>query len=141
MPRKYAPGMSLRTWRQACISHRGIPMTLRLIAAALVAVALLAFLSADITVPTAVLAMAMVPAANVKAMLHSVADVMAALSCSRSTVYVLINTGQLDAVKVLTATRITDESLQRLLAFAPRAQIAGNVEAPQPRKRASRAAA
>jgi hypothetical protein len=73
-----------------------------------------------------------------KALLHGINDVQAMLSCSRSTVYLLINSGRLHAVKILGATRITDESLQKLIAAAPKASIVGNFQAPQPRKRNSR---
>ena len=67
-----------------------------------------------------VLAATMLPSANVRPLVHSVSDVMALLSCSRSLVYELIGKGKLDVVKVLTATSITDESVQRLLAGAPK---------------------
>jgi len=67
-----------------------------------------------------VLSAVMLPSANVRPLVHSVPDVMALLSCSRSLVYELIGKGELDAVKVLSATRITDQSVQRLLAGAPK---------------------
>jgi hypothetical protein len=60
----------------------------------------------------------MLPSANVTPMLYSIPDAMALLSCSRSLVYELITRGELDVVKIATATRITDASVKKLLATA-----------------------
>lgn len=132
--------------RECCaVFSFGEQMPKLLLAAAFVAVTAISFFTDYFTITTtAVLAATMMPSANVKPLLHSIAEVMAVLSCSRSTVYVLINTGRLEAVKILGATRITDASMQRLLSSAPKAQIAGNALAAPPaqsRKRSSRAAA
>jgi hypothetical protein len=82
-------------------------------------VVMLALAGAGFDYP-ATLAAVMLPSANVKPLVHTVNDIMALLSCSRSFVCELIGKGKLDAVKVLTATRITDESVQRLLSSAPK---------------------
>jgi hypothetical protein len=63
---------------------------------------------------------------NVNPLVHKIADTMALLSCGHSTVYELVKAGRLDVVKILGCTRITDESIRRLLSSG--------------RKRASRAA-
>ena len=48
-------------------------------------------------------------------LLHKLAVVQRRLSISRSSVYALVNEGQLELVKVLKGSRITDASLQRLI--------------------------
>ena len=49
---------------------------------------------------------------------HTIPDVMAMLSCSRSLVYEMITRGDIAAIKIASATRITDASVKKLLATA-----------------------
>jgi excisionase family DNA binding protein len=51
--------------------------------------------------------------------LITVRDAMARLRIARSTVYVLIAKGDLDALKIGAATRITEASVQKLIDRAP----------------------
>ena len=48
----------------------------------------------------------------------TIPDVMAMLSCSRSLVYEMITRGDIAAIKIASATRITDASVKKLLATA-----------------------
>ena len=57
--------------------------------------------------------------------LYSPREVQALLSISHATVYRLIAAGQLDARKLGSVTRITGESIGRLIAALPKVECAG----------------
>jgi excisionase family DNA binding protein len=60
---------------------------------------------------------------NIAPELYDIRGACAVLSCSRSTIYKLIENRSLQAVKILNGTRITAASVRALLAKAPAAKI------------------
>src|SRR5262249_176889 len=82
-------------------------------------------------------------AISVEPALHTIQNTCKILGCGRSTVYELIGKGRLDARKILTATRITDESIRALISSAPKAAsqpVQCLVEAQKKARRRSRQA-
>jgi excisionase family DNA binding protein len=52
--------------------------------------------------------------------MHTIKDVCRVLRLGRTSVYELIKSGELEAIKFGRATRITDQALQRFLASRPK---------------------
>src|SRR4051812_16870309 len=78
----------------------------------------------------AVIAMAIM-AVSVEPAMYSIESAMRILDVKRSTIYKLVNLNRLDARKIGSKTLLTAESVQKLIANAPKAKIAGNGEAPK----------
>jgi excisionase family DNA binding protein len=92
----------------------------------------LAFL---VTAEPMFLAAAAPMAAVVRPELYTRAEACRLLSISMSTLYVLIAKGELRAVKIVGATRITAESLNKLLVAAPKAEMSKYYLTPRSRRR------
>jgi excisionase family DNA binding protein len=87
--------------------------------AIIVALALFLHTNPALTPDHLVLAMAAMPAV-VEPLLHTIEEAGQILGLGRSSIYKLIEQGHLEAVRILTATRITGTSIRALLDNAPR---------------------
>jgi excisionase family DNA binding protein len=74
-------------------------------------------------------------AAVVRPELYTRAEACRVLSISMSTLYVLMAKGELKAIKILGATRITAESVGKLLAAAPQAEMSNYYVTPRTHRR------